>query len=114
MKSHSLLVDGVPDEGPGTGTGMLLGSVVGVFVSLPKTNSALSAVISSEFLLLSINTQDNIENMKHSPYLSSTVSQIFSLHIFTYFYLSYSVINFAILLLLSNFKFSFEGSEAQN
>lgn len=67
MKSRSLLVDGVPDEGPGTGTGMLLGSVAGVFVSLPETNSALSAAISSESLLLSINAQDHTENMKHSP-----------------------------------------------
>lgn len=53
-------------EGPGTEIGMFLGRVVGVFVSLPKTNSVLNFVISSE-LLVSINTKDNTENMSYCP-----------------------------------------------
>lgn len=60
-------MDGVPEEGPGTEMGMFLGRVVGVLVSLPKTNSDLSAIISSEFLLISIHIQGNAENMNHYP-----------------------------------------------
>lgn len=60
-------MDGVPEEGPGTEMGMFLGRVVGVLVSLPKTNSDLSAIISSEFLLISTHIQGNAENMNHSP-----------------------------------------------
>lgn len=109
IKSCFLLVDGVLEEGPGTEMGMLLGRAVGVFVSLPKTNSVLRAVISSGFLLISINMQDNTEKMKHYPLLNGTLSQRFFLCIFTYVNLNYSVINFTTLLLLS---LSFEGPEA--
>lgn len=109
-RSCFLLVDVVPEEGPGTEMEMLLGRV-GVLVSLPKTISVLSAVTFSGFLLISINIQDNTENMKHYSYQSSNLSQIFLLYIFIYFSLSYSAISFTILSLLSNIKFFFEGSE---
>ena len=60
-------MDWVPEVGPGTEMGMFLGRVVGVLVSLPKTNSDLSAIISSEFLLIPIHIQGNAENMNHYP-----------------------------------------------
>lgn len=40
-------MDGVAEEDPGTEMGMLLGRLVGVLESLPKTNSVLSVIISS-------------------------------------------------------------------
>ena len=46
MGSCFLLVDGVLEEGPGAEMGVPLDSVVGVLVSLPKTNSVLSAATS--------------------------------------------------------------------
>ena len=47
-KTSFLLVDGVAEEDPGTGMGRLLGRLVGVLESLPKTNSVLSVIISSD------------------------------------------------------------------
>lgn len=61
-RSCFLLVDGVlVPEGPGTEIGMLFGRVVGVLVSLPKTNSVLNSVISSE-LLISTHTGQHEEH----------------------------------------------------
>lgn len=70
-RSGFLLVDEVPEEGPATAMGRLLGRAAGVLVSRPETNSVLSAITSSEFLLFSINIEDNTENKNHYSQLAA-------------------------------------------
>lgn len=68
-----LLVDGLPEEGPGTETGMLLGRFgMGVLVSLPKIDSVLGRVIFSESLFMCKEIHSNAENT--SPCLSTADS----------------------------------------
>lgn len=111
-RSCFLLVDGVlVPEGPGTEIRMFLGRVVGVFVSLPKTNSVLNFVISSELLVSHKHKRQHGEHESLSLAKQHALSQtVLTLYIYI-FQTQLSVTNLTILLLLSDFKFSFEESE---